>query len=840
MLDLPRYQYPTTHQLTICRWTLTIAIIITYPYARLLAETHAGIEYARDVRSILSRNCYACHGPDEGSRESGLRLDRADSVLAKSDNGTAIILPGDPDGSELVRRITTQIDDERMPPTQSGHFLSSAEIDKLRRWIEDGAKFDDHWSFRPIVRPALPHALRFDWPANAIDRFILSSLEGRKIDVSPDASRSTLIRRLSFDLIGLPPTPDEVDAFVRDQRFDAYEQLVERLLSSPHFGERWGRHWLDLAHYADSDGYLGDALRPSAWLYRDWVIEAINQDMPFDQFTIEQLAGDLLAGASMAQKTATGFLRNTLRNTEAGVDLEEYRLKEIVDRVSTIGVGWLGLSLGCAECHSHKYDPISQQEFYNLLAFFNDADDVDIPIQVQEEQERYQRLNAIWEKENDALRKAVNRAVTDAEQEGRTFDADVWFVAVATSVKKRTKEQRDFLEKAKTASAEKLRLACEAYEKHMAKKPPAPSTKVMSVKARESSRETYIHIRGDYRNRGKVAKPGTPACLPPLHSRTAPADRLDFARWLVDKANPLTARVVVNQIWSHLFGRGLVASIDNFGAGGELASHPALLDWLASEFVEGGWSRKSLLRRIVCSSTYRQSSILRQDLEALDPSNELLARQSRLRLEAEVIRDLALGSSNLLERRIGGAGIRPPQPAYITAISRNAEWNVTTGGELYRRGMYIVFRRATPYPMLMTFDAPESTIACTRRERSNSPLQALTLLNDPVFFECAQALGYQLTLLEAKDCDDRIRECFRCCIGRNANDRELERIRKAYDELYAKLSVDRSAAEAILPKHARPRSERIGNSEQVDVAEAATWVLVARIVMNIDEFITRE
>ncbi|MDZ4849912.1 MAG: PSD1 and planctomycete cytochrome C domain-containing protein [Pirellulaceae bacterium] len=821
------------------RWLSILWLSLSGGATFLFGQSPVSIDYTRDVRPILSRTCYVCHGPDSGSREAELRLDRADAAFAKAASGVVAIVPGDPDGSELIRRITTGVDDEHMPPAKSSHRLTTNEIETLRRWISEGATFDDHWSFRRIVRPDVPLVMNDDWPRNPIDYFILEVLEQRGIHVAAEAAKSTLIRRLSFDLTGFPPAPSEVERFTLDTSDDAYERLVDRLLSSPHVGERWGRHWLDLAHYADSDGYLGDALRPNAWLYRDWVIHAINQDLPFDQFTIEQLAGDLLPDATLAQKTATGFLRNTLRNTEAGVDLEEYRLKEIVDRVSTIGVGWLGLSLGCAECHSHKYDPISQQEFYELFAFFNDANDVDIPIQLREEEDRYRVSYSAWEKGIVQRREAVQLAAASAD-ESPSFVIDDWFAAIAADIKKRNQEQKELLAKAKQESSAALRKVCESYEKHFAKRPSASSTKIMTIQSRDSVRETYVHVRGDYRNRGPLAKPGTPAILPRLPNRTDPPNRLDFARWLVDNSNPLTARVVVNQFWARLFGRGLVASVDNFGAGGDAPSHAKLLNWLASSFLEGGWSRKKLLRLIVCSSTYRQSAATRDDLNELDPLNALLARQSRVPLEAEIIRDAALFSSGLLERKFGGPGIRPPQPAYVTSISRNAEWNITTGSDSYRRGMYIVFRRATPYPMLLTFDAPDSTIACTRRERSNSPLQALTLLNDPVFFECAQTLGCRLVSKTSQTTPERIQECFRCCLGRDASTEELNRIHSVKDEFERKLRLEPSAAEAIVGKDRSKLTQALPDKKNIDIIEEATWILIARVCMNVDEFITRE
>lgn len=806
---------------------------------QLLAQADRTVDYSREIRPLLSKHCYVCHGPDPGSRQSGLRLDRADSVKAVLESGQVPIVPGAAADSELVRRLTTKNPDERMPPAVSGHPLSEQEIALLKQWIAEGAAFDDHWSFRELAPVETPSVRNLAWARNAIDLFVLARLEKLGIEVSAEANKSTLIRRLSLDLRGLPPTRQEVEQFIQDDAVDAYERVVDRMLASPSFGERWGRHWLDLAHFADSDGYLSDALRPSAWLYRDWVIAAINDDLPFNRFTLEQLAGDLVPESTITQKTATGFLRNTLRNNEAGVDLEEYRLKEVVDRVSTIGAGWLGLSLGCAECHSHKYDPVSQREFYELFAFFNDADDLDLPVILPDEQNSYQQQKMLWE-QTDAATREVIKTTRDRQTQPVLFNLEDWYQAVSVESKKRSPQQTTILEQARSQSQEPLRAALEAYQKNYLKRPKAPATKVMTVGPRSKPRATYVHLRGDYRSRGDWVSPGTPAVLPPLQSRGEKPDRLDFANWLVSPDNPLTARVTVNQFWARLFGRGLVASVDNFGVGGELPSHPELLDWLANEFISRDWSRKDLLRLIVCSSTYRQSASLRTDLMEEDPANVLLARQSRIRLEAEIIRDNALFTAGLLESRIGGPGIRPPQPSYVTSISRNAQWEVTTGGDQYRRGIYIVLRRATPYPMLLTFDAPDSTIACTSRERSNSPLQALTLLNDPVYFECAQALGHSLATNNNESISQRLEELFYRCLGRPASAQEQDRMLRVFDDQYSRLQKNPSDAQAIVAHPAHEHSELPWRLARVDFIEEATWVLIARILMNVDEFITRE
>ncbi len=773
--------------------------------------------FSTQIRPLLSRYCFACHGPDPAARQADLRLDTAVGLFGVSSEGAMVVVPGDADASLLFRRISAPDAELRMPPAATQHQLNSAQIELFRQWISAGGRFDEHWSF-VAPRPIDPPQVGDSWGRNAIDQFVLQRLQQEGLRPAAEADRMTLIRRLSLDLTGLPPTPELILEFAGENSEESYQQLVDRLLRSEHYGEQWARHWLDLAHYADSDGYLGDAMRPYAWLYRDWVISSINADQSFDQFTVEQLAGDLLPDATLQQKIATGFLRNTLTNTEAGVDLEEYRLKEITDRVSTLGTGWLGLSLGCAECHSHKYDPISQQEFYELFSFFNDADDVDTPAASDAEQERWQRAEAAWEQRLRELQQSVTAAWRRApETPGGVDDTElkVVFTALQTEEKKRSSEQKAAIAAVRTRipGAQANQLA--ELEQHSLKRPAAPATKARTVAARTTGRETWVHVRGNYRQRGVTVRQGTPAFLPALRSRGVDADRLDLARWLVSAENPLTARVVVNRWWSHLFGKGLVSTIDNFGSGGAAPSHPQLLDWLALELQRQQWSRRELLRMIVTSATYRQSSAMRPELEERDPQNELLARQGRFRLSAEQIRDAALTASGLLHRSIGGPSIRPPQPDYVAAISRNVTWEVTKGPDLYRRGLYVLLRRATPYPMLQAFDAPDSTVACVQRERTNSPLQALTLLNDPVFVECAEHLGRELQQMSSLSPGERIGLAIQRCLGRDGSAVELDRL-----ELFLRSQQD--------------------DEERSTALEQAAWTAVARVLLNLDEFMTRE
>lgn len=796
--------------------------------------------FSSEIRPLLSRYCFACHGPDEGARQADLRLDLRTGLFTVSSTGQPMIKPGDPAASVLFQRVSSKNADLRMPPAELQHQLNTAQVEMIEQWIAAGAEFDEHWSFRPPAEVEVPAADQESWGRNEIDAFVQQRLQKEGLPPSAEANRATLVRRLSLDLTGLPPSEELLQQFARDESEESYQRLVDHLLQSEHYGEQWARHWLDLAHYADSDGYLGDAMRPWAWLYRDWLINSLNKDQPFDEFTIEQLAGDLLPDASLQQKIATGFLRNTLTNTEAGVDLEEYRLKEITDRVSTLGTGWLGLSVGCAECHSHKYDPISQREFYQLFAFFNDADDVEIPAASETEMQAFQETQVQWQQRLQELRAELNSvfAVIGADDAAEDTLPDVAAVeaALLADAKKLTAEQKQLLTSLRNRSEPTIDAVTAALRKHAGSRPQAPTTKARTVAARKETRETWVHVRGNYRQRGDTVTSDTPAFLPPLQKRATDADRLDLARWVVSKENPLTARVTVNRWWSHLFGRGLVESVDNFGSGGSAPSHPQLLDWLAGQLVERGWSRKEMLRLMVTSSTYRQSSAMREDLQQSDPQNVLLARQGRFRMTAEQIRDAALVASGLLHRRVGGPGIRPPQPDYVAAISRNVTWEVTEGPDLYRRGVYVLLRRATPYPMLQTFDAPDSTVACVQRERTNSPLQALTLLNDPVFVECADALGAVLaggmeeTNGAAMDVTkaDILVQAFRRCLGREPSTEEQATLLRYYrSELQGAKTNPQDALEDSDPAIVHSPEQR-------------AWTAVARVLLNLDEFITRE
>ncbi len=811
------------------------------------------VDFVRDVRPILVKHCHECHGPDE--QESGLRLDVRKSALEGGDSG-AVILPGKSGESALIERITTDDDDLVMPP--EGDRLSKAEIAMLRSWIEAGAKWpdsaagsvkktSDHWAFQPPVRAEPPAVKNRDWPRNEIDAFILARLEKEEIAPAPEADRSTLLRRLSLDLVGLPPTIEEREQFLNDSSPNAYEKLVDRLLASPHFGERWGRHWLDIARYADSNGYERDDVRPHAWRYRDWVVKSFNDDQPYDQFVIEQLAGDLLPEATIAQKTATGFHRMTLTNTESGINKEDYRNREVVDRVNTTGTALMGISVGCCQCHSHKYDPLSQKEYYQLYAFFNNADETNIDLDMTPQEAadfdarqakhnaKKQRLQA-QQRAIKALRAAKENwesALTPDVAQPLELSDDLW-TALVDDPSQRSAAQKQLIKQfQESLPAREHHVSTDlrtlAVEARYIKKP-----YVMTLSRREKERRaTHVLVRGDFKQKGTPVSATTPEIFPPLGSRGEAADRLDLARWIVSPDNPLTGRVAVNHLWQHLFGRGLVSTVDDFGTQGDKPSHPQLLDWLATEYIRRGWSRKAMVKLIVMSSAYRQSSRTRPELQPRDPDNRLLARQARFRVEGEIVRDLFLTASGLLSRKIGGPTIRPPLPESVINLGFKYRtiWETSAGEDQFRRGMYIHFKRTNPFPSLMTFDCPEASVTNVRRNRSNTPLQALTSLNDPLFVECAQALGRRLLADEPTDETARIQHAGRLCLARELTAKEIELLTNVYRQERKHFQQQPDAAAQFVGEYA---------ATDIPPAETAAWIAVARTVLNLDEFITRE
>ena len=817
------------------------------------------VDFARDIAPLLENRCFVCHG--ERQQMKGLRLDQKDSALQA-------VRPGDSAASLLIRMVSGLVNGKIMPPV--GPRLTAAQIGLLRAWIDQGAAWSiqpaarthpSHWAFQPIRRPDPPAVRDRSRVRNPIDSFILARLESEGIAPSPEAPKTTLIRRLTLDLTGLLPTPAEVSDFLADTRPDAYERLVDRLLRSPHYGEKWARQWLDLARYGDSDGYERDHVRPWAWRWRQWVIDAFNRDMPYDRFTIAQLAGDLLPNRTLDDLVATGFNRNTLTNREGGTDPEQFRDEQVLDRTATLGTVWLGLTVGCAQCHNHKYDPISQKEFYQLSAFFNTQEEVNIPAPMPGELGPWLAERPEFVRERRALLDEYKVPEVQADWEEKLRYAALhpgehadWsfaygeFTHAVDSARKVL-----FTDPAKRSEVQRLAMT-DTFIGECGNLFPKPYCAELNLKElREKLNElndkypqvsyapvllendtpprTYIHIKGDWRAHGAEVQPGTLAALPPLPAGEKPT-RLTLARWLVSADNPLTSRVEVNRIWQELFGRGIVHTSEDFGTQGDRPSHPELLDWLASEFMARGWSTKHLIRTIVTSSTYRQDSHARPDVATRDPDNALLARQSRIRLPAELIRDEALEAGGLLDPRIGGPSVRPAQPKGVAELSYggSVKWKESTGPDRYRRGLYIFFQRTTPYPQLMTFDAPSSTLSCTRRERTDTPLQALNLLNDPVFLEAAQGLAFRLMRESAGGFRERLNYAYQVTLGRAPTPHEAERLGQYFDQSRQTIEANPDTAAKLFPNQI----------EGVPQLDAAAWVEVSRVLLNLDEFITRE
>ncbi|MGE3314150.1 MAG: PSD1 and planctomycete cytochrome C domain-containing protein [Planctomycetaceae bacterium] len=1006
------------------------------------AEKPAPVDYVQDIKPLLLEHCASCHGADE--QQSGLRVDFSSVLFTGGDRGPAVI-KGKSEESPLYQALLGKNDISRMPAESPP--LSDAQIQLVKRWIDEGAnapaekpadgpKRSDHWAFQPVRRPAAPQVAASAVVHNAIDRFIVARLEKEGLTPSAEADRTTLIRRLSLDLRGLPPSIEEVDAFVADTNPDAYERLVDRMLASPHYGERWGRYWLDAARYADSNGFTIDSPR-SIWSYRDWVVDSINANLPFDRFSLEQLAGDMLGTKQTEQLVATGFHRNTLINEEGGTDKEQFRVESIVDRVNTTGTVFLGLTVACAQCHNHKYDPISQREYYDLFAIFNNCDEPEIQVPSNEQSAALAEIDRQiaetkkplaehdarfiaklpeWSKqiaaesadpwkvldpaairtERGALltkledkslivdfsvpandnyiiefdapfeeitairletlthpslpmmgpgrgsngnfvlsefeleagvdggaksRVKLAGAVADHSQDGYPVSYAIdgkaktgWAINVnsgslnvnreavffpaepirgktprLTVTLKQNHFDANFLvgrfrisaanapvdmlkipagvrriaqiepEKRTPAQAEELAAAFRATDSERA----ALAGRLDSLKSereqlvktipttlvlqeRKEARESHILLRGDFLRKGARVSGGVPAVLPAIRAemKEAAPSRRDLANWLFDPANPLTSRVTVNRFWQAFFGTGLVETENDFGTQGSPPSHPELLDWLADEFFRSGWDVKSIHRQIVVSATYRQASELREEIAARDPANRLLARQSRLRLEAEAVRDVTLAAAGVFCDKMHGPGVYPPQPEGIYVLTQQKKsWPESQGPDRYRRGLYTHFWRSSPYPMLPTFDAPDANTACTRRPRSNTPLQALTLANDRSFFEMAVALAKRILNEGPKSNEERVRYAFRICLAREPKEAELNRLLQfLQSELTASPQPADEALAAVASSVAGgPAASTSPAAPQVDRdTETTAWVAFSRVLLNLDEFITRE
>ncbi|MBC8354081.1 MAG: PSD1 domain-containing protein [Planctomycetes bacterium] len=746
----------------------------------------AGVDFNRDVVPILSDKCFHCHGPDNETREADLRLDKQQDVFGERD-GRRIVVPGDSEQSALVRRIRSQDIDERMPPAHSTRQLSSTEIDVLTSWVDEGAKWTKHWAFEPPQRRDLPAVQDAAWTQNAIDHFVLRRLEQEELKPSQRADRETLIRRVTLDLTGLPPTPEEIDAFLKDDSPGSYERLVDRFLASPRYGEHMARPWLDAARYADTDGYQNDRIR-YMWPWRDWVIMAMNEGMPFDQFTIEQLAGDMLPDATLFQQIATGFGRNHRINSEGGSIPEEWAVEYVVDRVDTLGTVWLGLTLGCARCHDHKYDPMTQRDYYQLFAFFNNVPEWGLGPN-NGNSPPFIELPKSW----PHLSAVENRLIVPARYELNTKQVSV-----------------------------------------VRPNSGGPET-VMVMHELKEPRSTYLLRRGQYSqpDKSEVLRPSVPTSLGDRHD-TELKNRLDLAKWLVHPTNPLTARVTVNRYWQMFFGAGIVRTSENFGIQGEAPSHPDLLDRLAVEFVQLDWDVKSVHRLMVTSATYQQSSSTNSKLVARDPDNRLLARGPRVRLSAHEIRDQALAISGLLSDKIGGLSVKPYMPPGIWRAISNNKYAQDKGESLYRRSLYTYWRRTIPPPTMMTFNAAEREVCIVRKGHTNSPLQALTLMNNVTFVETSRLMAERILCEGGDTLDAQVNFGFRLGIGRFPTSRELDLLRDAYHEFFWKYENDRAAAAKLLTVGEFPREKRH------DTIQLAAMTMLASTIMNLDEAVTKE
>ncbi|QDU17122.1 Planctomycete cytochrome C [Gimesia maris] len=1000
------------------------------------------LDFATDIRPLLSDACFSCHGPDPEHREADLRLDLKETVFAKH-NGQALIVPGKPADSLLYQRMTASDESERMPPVDSGKKLSQSDLAKIRKWIEDGAPWASHWAFQTPVKPELPEVRQPELIQNPIDVFVLEKLERQQLSFSEPADQTTLLRRLSLDLTGLPPRIKEINTFLSDKSPDAYRKQVARLLASPHYGERWGRLWLDAARYADSNGYEKDAPR-EVWLYRDWVIDALNENMPYNQFVIEQVAGDQLPQATQDQKIATGFMRNSMLNEEGGIDPEEFRMAAMFDRMDTIGKSILGLTLQCSQCHSHKYDPLTHENYYQIFACINNSYEASMRGYTDEEQQQREKLLieiksieqslkntspdwpqrlAAWEKqiqqnqpvwhvlklknidsnsqryfeqpdhsmlaqgyapsrftsnfeaETDASEitairlELLNHPNLPAGGPGRAtsglcaltdiklYVADLKDPKQKTSIKfaeatadfSNPRLQLDFPYEDKKGvrgftgpvsyaidgdnstawgidagpgrqnqpheavfRAEKpfgypegSKLTISLVQMHGgwnsdnnqtmnlgrfriswsnspnahadpvpdrvreflaipdAERTPRQQDQIFSYwrttvpewatenerietiwkqhpegttqlvyQERPQPRKTHLLDRGDFLKQKQVVQPGVPGFLNSLPADT-PVDRLTFARWLVDRQSPTTARAIVNRVWQAYFGQGIVSTSEDLGSQGAAPTHRKLLDWLAVWFMDEGWDMKKLHTLIVTSRTYQQSSRVSPELYAKDPYNRLLARGPRYRVDAEIVRDIALQASGLLNPEIGGPSVYPPAPAFLfdkPASYGPKTWNVEEDAERYRRAIYTFRFRSVPYPMLQAFDAPNGDISTVKRTRSNTPLQALTTLNETLFMECAVGLAETILSANSGSEESRIETAFRRCVSRYPSAEEKQVLTQFLNR-QRHYFVDH-------PEEAKQISDQKKTKDAT--TDFAAWVALSRVLLNMDETITKE
>ena len=819
-----------------------------------LAEDAERISYNRDIRPILSDKCFSCHGPDNQHRSAELRLDVTEDGEDYFGAYFAIE-PGDPKASDLVSRIYSKKSRVVMPPPKSHLVLTEDEKQLLVKWIEQGAKYESHWSFAPPSRPKLPEVKDNDWPRNAIDRFVLRKLEANQMKPSAEASKATLLRRLTLDLTGLPPTTKEMDAFLADKSDGAYETVVDRLLASSHFGERMALTWLDAARYADTNGFSIDDHR-DMWLWREWVIDAYNKNMPYDQFVVEQLAGDLLPDATDTTRLATGFLRNSMNTHEGGTIAEEYRVTYIADKINTVSTVFMGLTMQCAQCHDHKYDPLSQQDYYSMFAFFDTADI---------------RGKGATNANTAPLIRASGQLTGDekykADMQARIATLKRYLIHPPELVETRAKWEASAKASAKDALAEVLAVsaadrsdeqwgvineafgkATRLFTRHISTIKREIAVLEADLKAGRASvmvmkekgpKQTYVLTRGEYNNpdKNQPVTTGVPSVLPSLDAympKEGPATRLSLAKWLVDPEHPLTARVAANRLWRMFVGQGLVSTPNDFGMQGAYPTHRELLDYLATGYIESGWDTKQLIKQIVMSATYRQSSKAPRGLYQQDPANAMLARASRYRLPAELVRDNALAIAGKLDRRVGGPSVYPSQPhglwrevshfGYGNAFTAQAFYP-SDGNDLTRRSMYTFWKRTSPPPSLMAFDAPSREVCTVQRSTTNTPLQALVLLNDPEYVDAAKSFVMRLLDEQHSGSEQMINAMFRHATGRLPSGTERSLLLEHAKSALERFKNDPDATRALIGKN---------------IPSVAAWTSTASVILNLDEVITRE
>jgi hypothetical protein len=775
------------------------------------------ISYNRDIRPLLANSCYACHGPERGKRKAGLRLDDRDSAVREA------IVPGKSAESPLLQRISTSDPDEQMPPKESKRpRLPSAAVAIIRQWIDEGARYEPHWAYVRPMRSRPPVAQNAAWANNSIDHFIAAVHEEQGLKPSPDANPRTLARRLRFDLTGLPPSPAEVDAFAADPSPAAYEKLVDRLLASPQFGERMAMYWLDVARYADSGGYHSDNER-TVWLYRDYVVQAFNGNKPFDQFTKEQLAGDLLPGSTDEQKIASGYNRMLQTTEEGGAQAKEYTAKYAADRVRNMGVAWLGSTTGCSQCHDHKFDPITQKDFYSLAAFFADVREVatgrqeQTPMPTAEQAARLRQLDAEIAAIEKELHPPLPRAVPAQAVESRSKGSDPKAKPAPTEQPNPAQSRLAGLKRQKDELVKSI-----------------PTTLITVA---VPPREVRLLRRGNWQDdSGPLMTPAVPDFFGKLEIKGRRPTRLDLAQWVVSRENPLAARVLVNRLWKLLFGQGIVRTLDDFGTQGAMPTHPELLDWLAVELMDSGWNVKHVMKLIAMSRTYQQTSVPSRELAERDPINQWLARQGRFRLDAEMVRDNTLAISGLLALKLGGPTAKPYQPAgYWSFLNFPVrDWANDHGDNQYRRGLYTFWQRTFLHPSLLAFDASTREECTVERTRSNTPLQALVLLDDPTYVEASRVFAARI-VREGGDTEAaRIAFAFRQVLQRPPAPREVGLLQKLYEQHLKQYQADEAAARALLAVgDAKP-------PEGIAPAELAAWTSVARVMVNLHETITRD